>query len=456
VLRTIAAATRLTARGVGLCWLVCAGCVFELRVDRALAAPVPSSLVNTIETWRWAPASPDPSAIAYDSVANRLLVVDAEIDEMSSFKGANYYEATLAGRLLRTANTTGFSREPAGLAFNPAGRAFMADDDQDRIFEIALGANGRFEASDQRRSFSTLPFGSRDPEGAAYDPARDRLYVADGAGTEVYLVDAVDDLFGNADDRVRHFDTRALGISDPETVEFNPASRTLYLIGVSGDKIVETTTAGARVSEIDTSSVPIDRVGGLAYAPNSRDAARGSFYITDRKVDNDGQPNENDGTIYEVTTGSLPPPAGDTLGAAGPASESLVPASEEGLPGRPAGTAVVGVAGTTGQDIRRALARGIALRARCSTACRVTARVYLRRAPGRRSKTVARKPTIVATGATRLSRPGSKRFRIRFNPRAKRRLRSMRKVRLSLHVAIAADGGEARTREVTPLVLSRR
>ena len=261
---TIAAATLSAAPRASLRWLACACGVLVLLAGpggEALAAPLPSSLVNTIKTSQWSPASPDPSGIAYDSRANRLLVVDGEVDEMSIWKGANYYDATLAGDLVRTANTTAFSQEPVGVAFNPAGRVFITDDNQDRIFEVALGPNGRFDASDQRRSFSATSFGSSDPEGAAYDPTGNRLFVADGAGTEIYVVNAVDGVFGNANDRVSHFDTRALGISDPETVEFNPATGTLYLLGVSGDRIVEATTSGARVSEIDTSYVPIDRLG---------------------------------------------------------------------------------------------------------------------------------------------------------------------------------------------------
>jgi DNA-binding beta-propeller fold protein YncE len=456
----IAAASRLVALGARLRRLLCIGGVLALltcAAGEALAAPIPSSLVKTIKTSRWSPASPDPSGIAYDSLADRLLVVDGEVDEMSIFKGVNYFETTLAGALLRTANTTGFSHEPVGLTFNPAGRVFVADDDQDRVFEITLGANGRLEAGDPRRSFSTLSYGSSDPEGVAYDSARNRLFIADGAGTEIYAIDAVDGVFGNADDRTRHFDTRTLGISDPETVEFSPARRTLYLIGVRGDRIVEVTTSGDRVSEIDTSHVPIERLGGLAYAPSSRNAARGSFYITDRKVDNDGNPNENDGTIYEVTTASLPPPQSGLSGAAGPASETLVPVPMEHLPGAPgATTRVFAEAERSRHDLRRALAMGIALRARCSTACTVRARVYLRRARSRKVKTVRSKPIMVATGSTRLSGAGTKRFRISFTSRATRRLRSKRRVTLSLHVAISAPGGVARTREVTALVLSRR
>jgi hypothetical protein len=453
MLGTIAAATLSAAPRASLRWLACACTVLALIAGaegEALAAPLQSSLVNTIKTSQWSPASPDPSGIAYDSLANRLLVVDGEVDEMSIFRGANYYEATLGGNLVRTANTTAFSHEPVGVAFNSAGRVFITDDDQDRVFEVALGANGRFEAGDQRRSYSTMLFGSSDPEGTAYDPGGNRLFIADGAGTEIYAVNAVDGVFGNANDRVSHFDTGVLGISDPETVEFNPASGTLYLIGVSGDRIVEATTSGARVSEIDTSYVPIERLGGLAYAPSSGNAAQRSFYITDRKVDNDGFPRENDGTIYEVTTGSAPPP-GDIPVAA---FQTLDPGPKTDIPPpRPVGT--FALAGRSGHELRRALAKGIVLKARCSTACRVTARLHLRHGLARRLGIVRSKAIMVAKGGVQLSRAGSKSFRIRFTPRAKRRLKRLRKVRLSLHVTLTAAGGAA-THEVTPLVLRCR
>jgi hypothetical protein len=278
----------------------------------ARAASFSSSLVNTIDTSRWSPASPDPSGLAYDSVANRLLVVDGEVDEMRIYSGANYYEATLGGALLRTWNTLAFSKEPVGVSFDPGGRLFVTDDDKRRIFQITLGADGRFGQGDQVTSFSSTSYGIGDPEGAAYDPVGDRLFVADGVGSEIFSVSSVDGVFGNGNDQVQHFDTNALGVKDPEAVEFRAESGTLYTIGSNGNKIVEVTTSGAVVSEIDTSYLPLDKPAGLAYAPNSTDAARKSFYIADRKVDNDGHPNENDGTIYEVTPGAATgPPPGD-------------------------------------------------------------------------------------------------------------------------------------------------
>lgn len=290
------------------------GLVLALSVGgqtEAVAAASPSSLVNTIETWRWSPPSPDPSGLAYDPVANRLLVVDGEVDEMSIYEGANYYEATLGGSLLRTTNTLSFSPEPVGVAFDPAGRGFVSDDDQNRVFQVTLGADGRLDPSDPVTSFSTSSFGSGDPEGVAYDSQNNRLFIADGVGAEIYELLAVDGVFGNGDDQVRHFDTAVLGVDDPETVEFNPGTGTLYTVGVGGDKLAEVTTSGALVSEVDISYLPLYRPAGLAHAPRSTDPASKSFYIADRKLDNDGHPTENDGAIYEVApgeSGASPPP----------------------------------------------------------------------------------------------------------------------------------------------------
>jgi hypothetical protein len=269
------------------------------------AAILPSSLVNTIETWRWSPSSPDPSGLAYDGAANRLIVVDGEVDEMSIYSGANYYEAALGGSLLRTTNTLSLTREPVGIAYG-AGKIFISDDDADRIHQITLGVDGRFDALDPVASFGTGAYGSGDPEGLAYDPSGNRLFIADGVGSEIYQVSAVDGVFGDGDDQVQHFDTSGLGLRDPEAVEFKPESGTLYVMGDSGAKVLELTTAGGVLADIDTSYLPLVRPAGLAWAPRSTDPTQNSLYISDRKVDNDNQPSENDGAIYEIAIGTAP------------------------------------------------------------------------------------------------------------------------------------------------------
>ena len=39
---------------------------------------------------------------------------------------------------------------------------------------------------------------------------------------------------------------------------------------------------------------------GVAIAPGSTNPALRNYYVTDRRVDNDGDPTENDGRIFEV------------------------------------------------------------------------------------------------------------------------------------------------------------
>jgi uncharacterized protein YjiK len=419
-LAAIIAAALRAAPNVSLRPCACVGVLLALLAGASgevMAATVSSSLVNQIRTSRWSLASPDPSGLAYDSRANRLLVVDGEVDEMSIFSDANYYEATLAGELVGTADMTVFTQEPVGIAFDPGGRIFLTDDDRDMVFELPRGASGSFDAIAPPRSFSTAAFGSDDPEGVSYDSRGDRLFIADGSASEIYEVSAVDGVFGNGNDLMRHFDTKVLGVGEPETVEFDPARGTLYVIGARANKIAEVTTSGARVAEVDTSYVPIGSLGSLAYAPSSRNATRQSFYIADRKLDNDGHPNENDGTIYEVTT-------------------------------RPS------VALRRRHSLRPVLAKGIPAKARCSTACRVTARLRLRHVFARRPERSHSKPIVLAKGRARLSRAGSKSFRIEFRPGARRRFKRARKLELSLHATVSPARGEV-IREMTVLVLRR-
>lgn len=265
----------------------------------AEGATLSAFLVNTIDTSGWSLPSPDPSGLAYDSVANRLIVADGEVDEMAIYAGANYYEAALTGSLQRTANTLRFTREPVGAAFTP-GRLYISDDDADRVYQVALGADGRFDAADPFTYFSTSPYSSGDPEGLSYDAAAGRMFIADGEGSEIHVVTAVDGVFGNGNDQSQHFDTAVLGIEDAEAVEWVPERGTLFTIGDTGSRVVELTPSGALVSEIDTSFLPLDRPAGLAWAPRSTDPTRRSLYIADRKVDNDNAPTENDGAIYEL------------------------------------------------------------------------------------------------------------------------------------------------------------
>jgi DNA-binding beta-propeller fold protein YncE len=277
----------------------------------ALAAPtVKASLVHTIDTSQWSPPSPDPAGITYIPSSKTLWISDSEVDEMPNlFTGKNLFEATTKGRLVDTFSTTAFSKEPSGAAVNTKnGHRFFSDDDKDKVFEVDLGPDGIYGTADDKvTSFSTRDFNDFDPEDVAFDSTKGRLFVTDGIGAEIYiLTPGANKIFDGAppsgDDRVTHFDTSSLGIPDCEGLEFNSGSGTLFIVDIDNrTSIFETTTDGALVRLINYSSAKPRSAADVAYAPGSSNPNVKNLYIVDRRVDNNTDPNENDGKVYELS-----------------------------------------------------------------------------------------------------------------------------------------------------------
>jgi DNA-binding beta-propeller fold protein YncE len=279
---------------------------------------VKGSLVQTIHTSEWSPPSPDPSGAVYIPISNNLLISDGEVNEMPIFTGVNIWEVTLTGGQVQEFSTTAFSDEPTGVAFNPNNQHLFFSDDTGAktVYEMDSGPDGLYGTSDDTiTSFRTGDFLSRDPEGIAFDKFQGHLFISDGAdasNAEVYEISPGENgLFDGVppvgDDVVNQFDTSILGIHDPEGLEFNSDNGNLYIVGRADDIIVETTTAGTAVRVIDIAFLNATELSGLAYAPSSVNPLERSLYLVDRGVDNDIDPGENDGRIYEISLGRFAP-----------------------------------------------------------------------------------------------------------------------------------------------------
>lgn len=170
----------------------------------AFAANVPSTNVKMTNTAAWNPSSPDPSGITYLPGADRLIVADAEVDEIPApqpgqYKGANLYTTTRAGALVATGTTkesaTGWSVEPTGLAYGN-GNLYVSDDDKKSVFTITSpGADNVYGTADDLpatpKGFKTSTFGNTDPEGVAYDPDHNELLLINGqTGARFYRLTA--------------------------------------------------------------------------------------------------------------------------------------------------------------------------------------------------------------------------------------------------------------------------
>ena len=284
-----------------------------------LAPTVPSTLVKTTNTALWNPPSPDPSGLTFVSGSNRLMMVDGEVEETVSgithFQGANLWEMTLGGSVVRTANISKIAptvvpmtNEPTGVATDPlTGKYFFSDDGGLKVWTLVPGADGLVgTADDTFTSFDTSIFGGNDPEGVAYDSWNNRIFVSDGVNSEIYQYTPAGALVGQ-------FDVAQYGVTDPESVEFNATSGTLLVLSNFSNRIIiETTLGGALLRTIDVSANNALAPAGLALAPASDGSGASHYYIVDRGIDNDSDPNIVDGKMFEMTapgplSGNAPP-----------------------------------------------------------------------------------------------------------------------------------------------------
>ena len=300
------------------------GSIAEVSFDRAadalaaeILATVTGSLIQTIDTWQFAPPSPDPAGITYLTHLDHLLIGDSEVNEMSLYAGANLFEISLSGSVLDTYTTLAYSGEPTGITLNPANKhLFISDDNADQIFEIDPGPDEIYNtADDVVTSFATDDFGSDDPEGLTYDPVQGVLFIVDGVDSEVYRVSpggngVFDGVPPTGDDQVTSFDTETHDLVDPEGIAYDSDFGHLYIVGKPATTVFHVTTSGALLRTLDISAASARKPAGLAYAPGSLNPDQMNLWIVDRRVDNVSDPNENDGQAYEF---SLPLLGGNIL-----------------------------------------------------------------------------------------------------------------------------------------------
>ena len=280
----------------------------------AAAADVSATLVRTVLTSNFNPPAPDPSGITYLSGRDRLLISDAEVDEVGIFRGVNLFETTRTGVLQDTGVTTGYTKEPAGVGYNPGnGHIFLSDDDQFRVYEVAAGPDGRYGTTDDTRtSFSTATaFQSQDPEDVEYFPPTGELFVLDGADNDVHRVSpGPDGVFNGTaptgDDVDTEFDVGRYGVVDPEGIGFHPGRNTLLVVDSASNTAYEFNRNLMLVNRINISASNEVFAAGITVAPATNNPSQWNLYIVDRGVDNDANPSENDGKLYEMAV-QLPP-----------------------------------------------------------------------------------------------------------------------------------------------------
>jgi uncharacterized protein YjiK len=294
--------------------------IVELSLTAPAALPggttlLPTTLIHIIDASNaaWNPSAPDTTGIDYWPLTGNLLISDSEVEEMPPYwQGSNVFQSTTSGTLLSTCSTISFTKEPTGLAINPVNNhIFISDDGPDLLYEVSLGGDGVYCTADDTVTETNLfaLYGVTDAEDVAYSP--NTIFVAGGKDAEVFRIPlGANGVLGGGDDGpMTHFDTSSLGFNVLEGLGYNWDNGTLLLLSAQRKDtyLGEATTSGSLLNVYDLSTYSgLTHREDVTFAPGSQNPAIKSIYLTDRGVDNNNDPNENDGEIYEISIGASP------------------------------------------------------------------------------------------------------------------------------------------------------
>lgn len=276
----------------------------------------------------------DPAGIAVHPGTGNLFIVDAEIDEVVAVWNSvrkNLFETTPRGEFVRAWNLADgavypkLNKEPVGATFcNDGQYLFITNDDPDATMLWVYEPVGDTLALADTVDF--IPPPGKDFEGIGCDPATNDLIILDSS-ERLWIRAAWEKGKGlTIKERVYpHNSSNSRNIpKDPEGVDIDPLSQNYFVISSPDLAIFEFDRTGEFVTKFDLSGLNPKPVApqGLEFGRSSNGDGRMSLYIADGGVDNNVNPAERDGFIYElaVTRAEEPEPPAEPPAPPAPTS----------------------------------------------------------------------------------------------------------------------------------------
>jgi hypothetical protein len=302
-----------------------------------------ATLVQTVHTSLWSPPSPDPSCVTFRPETGDFWTTDNEVDEMTIFAGVTLWRHDALGNVSETFNLTGFTGEPSGIAFDPAGgRAWISDDNTRQIHRIDLGPDDEFLTGDDVIADidGLVAAGCDDPEDVTYNPFDGNLYVPSVDSDELCTISpgpngVFDDAAPMGDDVVTVV-SLAPTILKPKGIVYDPLENTLIVAdrGTTSTNrdLYELSLDGVVLRKIDGTVPGGYKPSGVTLAASTVNPMLRALYVTDNAVDNGVDPLENDGKIHQFVVAPLNGNAAPVVDA-GPAQSITWPADTVSLAG---------------------------------------------------------------------------------------------------------------------------
>lgn len=277
----------------------------EVQRKLEAVAVLSSTIVFTEATSLWADPSPDPSGI--DSFGDhRIIISDSEVNEQPGrTKNVWIFDLNLRQVLSSTSTFAGrVSAEPTDIALVGDGTFLITDDVKRRIISAQFDLVGNIQ---KLYSFDTTVYGSADPEAAdVFVMNNERVLVTgDARGNMIYIHrpgdnQRFDGPCAPGDDTVRQFNTAELGFLKPAGIYAVPDGAgdgvTYYVVGEADRQHIYVLKANATSVQlayrIDIGELSVyHKMAGIVVLANSH------IVLIFRGVDNDSDPDENDGVL---------------------------------------------------------------------------------------------------------------------------------------------------------------
>jgi hypothetical protein len=214
---------------------------------------------------------------------------------------------TRTGTVTATYTTVGHSNEPVGISWDPSNtRLWYSDDVRGSIFEVDFGQDGTFDTVDdvtrELRNYDDA--GCGDLEDLTYDSFDGHLYTTVD-GTHICKIGVgANGIFDGppvqGDDTVTVIPVPGSPFLDPEGIVYDPFWNTLVIADRSTRDLYEITPEGGVLRKIDVNFPGSTKPAGVTIAPGTTNPSLRNYYVVDRRVDNDSDPNENDGRMFEI------------------------------------------------------------------------------------------------------------------------------------------------------------
>src|SRR6266498_1723946 len=205
----------------------------------------------------------EPMGLVFSSRLNAFYALDAR-EWRSSATSTNLVELAVVEDRGSSARIAAAIQDPINMAYdNQANRLLILQAQGNQLLEVQANQDGRLDPATLTRH-NVVYFGVQNPQGLAVDPVSGDLFILDAAGPRIVRISGALD-----SGTVSVLDLGSSGIATPRSIAFDSSTGHLHVVSQSEKKLFELTQSGDRVAMRDLTGFGLQNPQEIVFAPSS-------------------------------------------------------------------------------------------------------------------------------------------------------------------------------------------